>query len=143
MFRHILPNAMAPILVPITFGIAAAILIESGLSFLGFGDADNPSWGTLLSDGRSNYKLWWLILFPGAGRVLRRAGVQPDRRRTAGGDRSAAARGGEVMERAGREDASGTLDVRLLTDGLVCRPGTAHVTAPGHRREPADLLLHR
>jgi peptide/nickel transport system permease protein len=66
MFRHILPNAMAPIVVPITFGIAVAILIESGLSFLGFGDANSPSWGSLLSDGRSNYKLWWLIVFPGA-----------------------------------------------------------------------------
>jgi peptide/nickel transport system permease protein len=65
MFRHILPNAMAPVVVPITFGIAAAILIESGLSFLGFGNDSSPSWGSLLADGRSNYKLWWLILFPG------------------------------------------------------------------------------
>jgi peptide/nickel transport system permease protein len=66
MFRHILPNAMAPVLVPITFGIAVAILIESSLSFLGFGDANNTSWGTLLNAGRTNYKLWWLIVFPGA-----------------------------------------------------------------------------
>lgn len=65
MFRHILPNAMAPILVPITFGIAVAILIESGLSFLGFGDASITSWGALLNAGRSNYKLWWLVVFPG------------------------------------------------------------------------------
>lgn len=66
IFRYILPNALAPILVPITFGIAAAILVESGLSFLGFGaPPPNPSWGTLLSAGRSNYQLWWLILFPG------------------------------------------------------------------------------
>jgi len=66
MFRHILPNALAPVLVPITFGIAAAILTESGLSFLGFGaPPPNPSWGTLLSAGRSNLQMWWLILFPG------------------------------------------------------------------------------
>jgi peptide/nickel transport system permease protein len=66
MFRHILPNALAPILVPITFGIAVAILIESGLSFLGFGGSPpNPSWGTLLNAGRQNYQLWWLIAFPG------------------------------------------------------------------------------
>ncbi len=51
MFRHVLRNALAPVLVPITFGIAAAILIESGLSYLGFGASPpNPSWGTLLSN---------------------------------------------------------------------------------------------
>jgi peptide/nickel transport system permease protein len=66
MFRHILPNSLAPVLVPISFGIAAAILIESGLSFLGFGaPPPNPSWGTLLNAGRSNLQMWWLILFPG------------------------------------------------------------------------------
>ena len=66
MLRQILPNALAPVLVPITFGIAAAILIESGLSFLGFGaPPPNPSWGTLLNSGRRNLDLWWLIAFPG------------------------------------------------------------------------------
>jgi peptide/nickel transport system permease protein len=66
IFRYILPNALAPVLVPITFGIAVAIIVESSLSFLGFGaPPPNPSWGTLLSAGRSNYQLWWLILFPG------------------------------------------------------------------------------
>lgn len=71
MFRHILPNALAPLLVPITFGIAAAILIESSLSFLGFGaQQPNPSWGTLLNSGRNNYQLWWLIIFPGTAIFL-------------------------------------------------------------------------
>jgi peptide/nickel transport system permease protein len=66
MFRHIFRNALAPVLVPITFGIASAILIESGLSFLGFGaPPPNPSWGALLDAGRSNLHMWWLILFPG------------------------------------------------------------------------------
>ena len=65
MFRHILPNALAPVLVPITFGIAAAILVESALSFLGLGPANTPSWGKLLNEGRQNYQMWWLILFPG------------------------------------------------------------------------------
>jgi peptide/nickel transport system permease protein len=66
IFRHVLPNALAPVLVPITFGIAGAILIESGLSYLGFGPPPpNPSWGDLLSQGRSNMQMWWLILFPG------------------------------------------------------------------------------
>ncbi len=67
MYLHIFRNALAPVLVPITFGIASAILTESALSFLGFGSPPpNPSWGTLLNDGRSNMQLWWLIVFPGA-----------------------------------------------------------------------------
>ena len=66
MFRYLLPNALAPVLVPVTFGIAAAILIESGLSYLGFGaPPPNPSWGKLLRLGQSNYQNWWLIFFPG------------------------------------------------------------------------------
>jgi peptide/nickel transport system permease protein len=67
MFRHLLRNALAPVLVPITFGIADAILIESGLSYLGFGASPpNPSWGTLLHSGRiAIEQMWWLILFPG------------------------------------------------------------------------------
>jgi peptide/nickel transport system permease protein len=67
MFRHIFPNALAPVLVPITFGIASAILIENGLSFLGFGaPPPNASWGSLLNEGRRNLEMWWLIAFPGA-----------------------------------------------------------------------------
>jgi peptide/nickel transport system permease protein len=66
MFRHMLPNALAPLLVPISFGIASAILVESSLSFLGFGPATSPSWGKLLNAGRSNLSLWWLVVFPGA-----------------------------------------------------------------------------
>jgi peptide/nickel transport system permease protein len=67
MFLHVLRNALAPVLVPITFGIAAAILVESGLSYLGFGASPpNPSWGTLLKSGRAAIEqMWWLILFPG------------------------------------------------------------------------------
>ncbi len=72
MFRHMLRNALAPILVPITFGIAAAILIESGLSFLGFGaPPPNPSWGTLLNAGRATIQeTWWLVIFPGVAIFL-------------------------------------------------------------------------
>jgi len=66
MLRHVLPNALAPVLVPITFGIAAAILTESGLSFLGFGPPPpTASWGSILNDARSNLEMWWLVLFPG------------------------------------------------------------------------------
>ena len=66
MLRHILPNALAPILVPITFGIASAILTESSLSFLGFGPPPpSASWGSILNDARSNLSMWWLVVFPG------------------------------------------------------------------------------
>ena len=66
IFRHVLPNALAPVLVPITFGIAGAILTEAALSFLGFGaPPPNPSWGTLLNAGRMNLNMWWLVFFPG------------------------------------------------------------------------------
>jgi peptide/nickel transport system permease protein len=71
MLRHILPNALAPILVPITFGIAAAILMESSLSFLGFGPPPPAaSWGSLLNDARSNLSMWWLVVFPGTAIFL-------------------------------------------------------------------------
>lgn len=71
MFRHILPNALAPVLVPITFGIASAILIETSLSFLGFGSPPpNPSWGSVLESGRNNLGMWWLVVFPGGAIFL-------------------------------------------------------------------------
>jgi peptide/nickel transport system permease protein len=72
MFRHVLRNALAPVLVPVTFGIANAILIESSLSFLGFGASPpNPSWGTLLKAGGATIvDTWWLIVFPGAAIFL-------------------------------------------------------------------------
>lgn len=68
IFRHILPNAIAPVLVSATFGIAGAILIESGLSFLGFGvPPPTASWGSILSLARQYvYQAWWLTVFPGA-----------------------------------------------------------------------------
>ncbi len=55
VFRHLLPNAMAPVLISITFGIAASILIEAGLSWLGFGvQAPEASWGSILRAGYEN-----------------------------------------------------------------------------------------
>jgi peptide/nickel transport system permease protein len=68
LFRHMLPNGIAPVLVNLTFGIAGAIFVESALSFLGFGVAPpTPSWGQMLSTGlsTSGQFLWWLSLFPG------------------------------------------------------------------------------
>jgi peptide/nickel transport system permease protein len=67
MFRHILPNALVPVLVSATLGVAGAILAESGLSFLGLGvQPPTPSWGNILIDGKANIEIaWWLSVFPG------------------------------------------------------------------------------
>ncbi len=67
IFRHILPNAMAPVLVSATLGIAGAILTESALSFLGIGvQPPTPSWGSILTEGKNYIEFaWWLSLFPG------------------------------------------------------------------------------
>ena len=64
IFQHILPNALGPVLVNATFGVASAILIESTLSFLGLGDVSVPSWGQTLSEGYAT-SAWHLILTPG------------------------------------------------------------------------------
>jgi peptide/nickel transport system permease protein len=67
IFRHILPNALSPVFVAATFGVAGAILIESGLSFLGLGvQPPDPSWGNILTSGKDNIEIaWWLSLYPG------------------------------------------------------------------------------
>ena len=67
IFRHILPNAIAPILVAMTLGIPAAILTEAGLSFLGLGvQPPYATWGNILNDGRDYIEIaWWLTLYPG------------------------------------------------------------------------------
>lgn len=71
IFRHALPNSIAPAFIAIAFGIAGAILIESGLSFLGIGvAADTVTWGSLLSAARENFNAWWLVLFPGGAIFL-------------------------------------------------------------------------
>jgi peptide/nickel transport system permease protein len=67
IFRHILPNALAPVFVTASLGVASAILIEAGLSFLGFGvQPPAPSWGNILTEGRTYiFDAWWLTVFPG------------------------------------------------------------------------------
>lgn len=64
---HLIPNALAPIIVNAAFGVGAAILIESGLSFLGIGvQPPTPSWGSILTEGKATLGVaWWLIAFPG------------------------------------------------------------------------------
>ena len=67
VLQHIAPNAAGPVIVNATMGVAWAILIESGLSFLGFGiQPPTPSWGNMLTDGQDTLSLYpWLAIFPG------------------------------------------------------------------------------
>lgn len=71
LFRHMLPNGVAPILVAASFGIASAILAEAMLSFLGLGLVDDPSWGQMLNQAvRSSTFNWWMAVFPGGAIFL-------------------------------------------------------------------------
>lgn len=67
IFTHLLPNSLTPIIVSSVLGIAGAVLMESGLSFLGLGvQAPQASWGNILTDGKEYIQFaWWLSLFPG------------------------------------------------------------------------------
>ena len=72
MWRHILPNATAPIIVQATVSVSYAILAEAGLSFLGLGvESSTPTWGLILADARSFIsRAWWLGVFPGVAIML-------------------------------------------------------------------------
>jgi peptide/nickel transport system permease protein len=71
LFRHMLPNGVAPLLVAASFGVASAILAETTLSFLGLGLVDDPSWGQLLNQAvQSSTFNWWLAVFPGGAIFL-------------------------------------------------------------------------
>lgn len=67
LFKYILPNSMAPIIIQVSMGIADAILNISGLSFIGLGvPAPTPEWGSMLALGRGYVRdYWWVITFPG------------------------------------------------------------------------------
>jgi peptide/nickel transport system permease protein len=67
MTAYMLPNAMGPVLVSAVLGVAGAVLVESGLSFLGLGvQPPDPSWGNILTDGKDNIQIaWWLSFYPG------------------------------------------------------------------------------
>jgi peptide/nickel transport system permease protein len=67
IFTHLLPNSLTPIIVSSVLGVAGAVLMESGLSFLGLGvQAPQASWGNVLTDGKDYIQFaWWLSLFPG------------------------------------------------------------------------------
>lgn len=67
IFTHLLPNSLTPIIVSSVLGVASAVLMESGLSFLGLGvQPPQASWGNILTDGKEYIQFaWWLSLFPG------------------------------------------------------------------------------
>jgi peptide/nickel transport system permease protein len=67
ILKHLLPNALGPVLVVATLGVGGAILIESSLSYLGLGvQPPTPSWGNMLEEGKEHLTdAWWLITFPG------------------------------------------------------------------------------
>ncbi|KPK39276.1 MAG: ABC transporter permease [Gammaproteobacteria bacterium SG8_47] len=71
LFRHMLPNGVAPVLVGASFGVASAILAEAVLSFLGLGLVDDPSWGQMLNQAvRSSTFNWWMAAYPGGAIFL-------------------------------------------------------------------------
>jgi peptide/nickel transport system permease protein len=71
LFRHMLPNGIAPVLVAASFGVASAILAEATLSFLGLGLVDDPSWGQMLNQAvQSSTFNWWMAAFPGGAIFL-------------------------------------------------------------------------
>lgn len=71
LFRHMLPNGVAPLLVAASFGVAGAILAEATLSFLGLGVVDAPSWGQMLNQAvKSSTFNWWMAAFPGGAIFL-------------------------------------------------------------------------
>ncbi|MBM7551648.1 ABC transporter permease [Thalassobacillus pellis] len=72
MWKHILPNSLAPLIVQVTLSLAFAILAEAALSFLGLGASpDTPSWGIMLSEGKNwMEQAWWIAVFPGIAITL-------------------------------------------------------------------------
>ena len=72
IFKHLLPNALGPVLVSVSLGMGQAILIESALSFLGIGvQPPVPSWGNMLIEGKDTLEIaWWLSVFPGLAILL-------------------------------------------------------------------------
>ncbi len=71
LFRHMLPNGIAPLLVGLSFGVASAILAEAMLSFLGLGLVGAPSWGQMLNQAvQSSTFNWWMAIYPGGAIFL-------------------------------------------------------------------------
>jgi peptide/nickel transport system permease protein len=87
VLRHLLPLLAAPLAVMVSFGVANAIVMESALSFLGFGvDPPAPSWGSILAEARGSLDAaWWPVFFPSAALVIVLASLCAAAERAAGG----------------------------------------------------------
>lgn len=72
VFRHLVPNALAPVIVTAALGVGEVVVLEAGLSFLGLGvQPPTPSWGSMVADGRGDLLgAWWLSTFPGLAIVV-------------------------------------------------------------------------
>lgn len=71
LFRHIIPNGIQPLIANASLDIASAILIESGLSFIGLGDPNKATWGRMIYDGRTTITTaWWVSVFPGIAIII-------------------------------------------------------------------------
>ncbi|MBA3413807.1 MAG: ABC transporter permease [Chloroflexia bacterium] len=76
LLRHVLPNALPPVMVNASLQVGGAILIEAGLSFLGLGDRGQVSWGYMLNNAQAFFQLaWWMSVFPGLALLLTVVGV--------------------------------------------------------------------
>ena len=85
LWRHVLPNAVGPVLVQGTYVAASAMITEAILSFIGAGTPPNiPSWGNIMAEGRTLFQVaYYVVLFPGIMLSAHCAGDQPARRRDA------------------------------------------------------------
>lgn len=71
LFRHVIPNGIQPLIANASLDIAAAILIEAGLSFIGLGDPNKATWGRMIFDGRTTITTaWWASIFPGIAIII-------------------------------------------------------------------------
>ncbi len=76
LLRHVLPNALPPVITQASLQVGSAILVEAGLSFLGLGDPNVVSWGAMLNDAQQFvYEAWWMSVFPGLAITLTVLGV--------------------------------------------------------------------
>ena len=146
IFRHLLPNCAGPIIVTVTLNVAAAILTESALSFLGFGVSPPvPTWGNLLADSKGYFGIApWLVWFPGLTVVLTVLRRELHRRRSARRARSPPTAGGVMSTTAA--DPVGTPRGAGST-GAVLEIEDLHVTfktedGPVYAVRGVDLAVH-